>query len=243
MGEFEGRVAVVTGGASGIGRGIVVRLRGAGAVVITVDRDEAAGASLERELPGSRFLRADVTVAEEMQAVAETVADEYGRIDNLVCNAGIARDRLLLRMSEEDWDQVLAVNLKGAFTSIHACLRPILKSRYGSIVAIASVIGEMGNAGQANYAASKAGLVGLCRSVAREVAGRRVRVNVVSPGFIETRMTASLSDELRADYLARIPLGRVGTPEDVAEAVTFLLSDRASYITGQVIHVNGGLYP
>jgi 3-oxoacyl-[acyl-carrier protein] reductase len=173
----------------------------------------------------------------------KSIYEKHKRIDFLVNNAGITCDRLTLRMREEEWDKVIDVNLKGAYNCMHACLRYMLKNNSGAIVSIASVIGETGNAGQANYAASKAGLIGLSRSVAKEMAGHGIRVNLVSPGFISTAMTAGLDNEARKAYLSRIPLRREGTPEEIASVVAFLLSERSSYITGQVIDVNGGLYP
>jgi 3-oxoacyl-[acyl-carrier protein] reductase len=170
------------------------------------------------------------------------VVEQHGRIDVLVNNAGITRDTLLLRMKEVDWDAVLAVNLKSVFNCTQAAVRFMTKQRYGRVVNIASVVGAMGNAGQANYAASKAGIMGFTKSVAREVAGRNVTVNAVAPGFIETEMTAKLSDKVKEAFLVQIPLGRAGRPEDVAQLVKFLISEDASYITGQIIHLNGGMY-
>jgi len=243
MGEFDDHIAVVTGGASGIGKAISMLLHRQGCFVCVLDRDEAAGMALVEALERSSFHSVDISVTSEVKEAVRAIHERHGRIDFLVNNAGIARDQLILRMREEDWDRVIDVNLKGAYNCIRTCLRYMLKTEGGSIVTIASVVGDTGNVGQANYAASKAGLVALCRSVAKEVASRSIRVNVVSPGFIHTRMTETLSDEIRALYLAQIALGREGTPEEIAEVVSFLLSARASYITGQVIHVNGGLYP
>jgi 3-oxoacyl-[acyl-carrier protein] reductase len=243
--SLEGRVALVTGGARGIGRAIALRLAQAGAKVGIVDLAEA-GADTAREIEqatggATKFFRADVSKEEDARASVAAIEEALGPIDVLVNNAGITRDGLVLVMDESDWDAVLAVNLKGAFLMSKAVLRGMIKRRRGSIVSISSVVGRRGNAGQVNYSAAKAGLIGLTKSLAREVASRNVRVNAVAPGYIETEMTAALPEAARTALISQIPLGRIGTPETVAEAVAFLAGDAASFITGAVLAVDGGL--
>jgi 3-oxoacyl-[acyl-carrier protein] reductase len=243
MPEFESKVCVVTGATRGIGRSIAEALYAEGAQVVGMGRDEAAGKALETDLPGAHFCAVDVADRDQVKRCVDDIVSRYGGIDHLICNAGISRDALVLRLSEEDWNQLLAVNLTGTFHVIQAALRSMLRRERSSIVAVSSVIAETGNAGQAGYAASKAGVGALCRSLAKEVASRGMRVNVVAPGYVETDMTATLSREVRAAYLARIPLGRPADPREIANVTLFLLSPRASYITGQIIGVNGGLFP
>jgi 3-oxoacyl-[acyl-carrier protein] reductase len=242
-GELAGQVALVTGGARGIGQAIAAALAEAGARVAVVDVDEAEAQRSSGGLAGEGHAGylGDVTNAEGMKELVVRVEDEMGPVDTLVNNAGITRDNLLLRMTEEEWDQVLAVNLKGAFNATRAVTRGMMKRRSGSIINIASVIGLMGNAGQANYGASKAGLIGFTKSVAREFAPRGVRCNAVAPGFIQTAMTEKLNPEVVESLKVRIPMGTLGEPRDVAEVVRFLAAPAARYITGQVIAVDGGM--
>ncbi|MGD8360882.1 MAG: 3-oxoacyl-[acyl-carrier-protein] reductase [Gemmatimonadota bacterium] len=241
--ELENQVAVVTGGGRGIGLAIAKALADAGARVAVVDVDESGAREAAESLPGDDHIgfRADVTLEREVQEVLQAVEERIGAISILVNNAGITRDNLLLRMSEEDWDRVLAVNLKGAFNATKGVARGMMKRRQGAIVNIASVIGLMGNSGQANYAASKAGMIGLTKSVAREFASRGVRCNAIAPGFIETEMTAKLKPEVIEGLKSQIPLGTLGSPGDVAGVVRFLVGPGAAYITGQVIGVDGGM--
>jgi len=243
--DLTDRVALVTGASRGIGRAIARQLARQGALVVAAARgDHAAGTVAEIEAAGgrARAVALDVTDAAACGAAVADVVSAHGRIDILVANAGITRDQLLLRMKRDDWDAVIATNLTAAFVLTQAALKPMLRQRSGRIIAVSSVVGQMGNAGQANYAASKAGLIGFCKSVAREVASRSITVNVVAPGFIETDMTRTLEGGTRDGWGATIPLGRPGTPDDVAAAVCFLASDEASYITGHVLAVNGGMY-
>lgn len=242
---LQGKVAVVTGGSRGIGRTVALALAREGAALTICARDRVLLEKIAAELEASGgqvlAVRADVTQPSEVEEMIGACLERFGQMNILVNNAGITRDNLLLRMKEEEWDEVLGVNLKGVFHCTRAALRPMLKQRGGRIINLTSVVGVMGNPGQANYAAAKAGIIGLTKATAREVAARGITVNAVAPGFIETDMTHALDTEIQERLRSQIPLGRFGRPEEVAEIVVFLASDRAAYITGQVIHVNGGL--
>jgi len=234
---------LVTGGAAGIGRLTAEAFAREGAKLAICDVNPGAGAAaLETLGPDASFAQVDVSVGGDVTAWIEGAADRYGRVDVLVNNAGITRDGLIVRMKEPDWDLVININLRGTFNCSKAAAKIMMKQREGRIINIASVVGVIGNPGQANYVASKAGVIGLTKTVARELAPRGITVNAVAPGFIETDMTAVLSDKVKEAMLAQIPLGRAGKPEDVAGVVTFLASDAAAYLTGQVIHVSGGMY-
>jgi 3-oxoacyl-[acyl-carrier protein] reductase len=243
--SLQGKVAIVTGGAQGIGRAIAEGLAEDGADIAVVDLDPGRSQETVSAIQklGRRALSVKVNVSDwnDAKAMADQVMQEWGRIDILVNNAGITRDGLLLRMKEEDWNLVLQVNLNGTFHCTKAVLLPMTKQRFGRIVNIASIVGAMGNVGQANYAASKAAVIGFTKTAAREYASRAVTVNAVAPGFIDTAMTQGLSPEVKDALQKQIPLGRLGLPSDIAAAVRFLVSDAASYITGQVLHVNGGM--
>ncbi|HVQ43296.1 MAG TPA: 3-oxoacyl-ACP reductase FabG [Vicinamibacterales bacterium] len=245
MANLSGRVALVTGASRGIGRAVATRLAAAGAHVVAAARGENAKGTADaiREAGGSaESIGLDVTDAAGVDAAVAGIMAGKGRIDILVNNAGITRDTLMLRMKRDDWDAVLQTNLTAAFTSVQAVLKPMIKQRSGRIINITSVVGQSGNAGQANYAASKAGLIGFTKAVALEVASRNITVNAVAPGLIDTDMTRALAEGAHEEWAARIPLKRLGTPDDVANAVVFLASDEAAYITGHVLAVNGGMY-
>ncbi len=243
--KLEGKVALVTGGARGIGKAICSELSACGAKLAIVDvlleTAEEAAAEFRQQGVDAHAFRTNVANAAEVDDMVKAVMEKFGRIDILVNNAGITRDNLLIRMKEEEWDAVLAVNLKGTFNCLKAVARPMMKARSGRIINIASVVGIMGNAGQANYSASKAGVIGLTKSAAKELASRGVTVNAVAPGYIQTEMTEKLSEEARQAFLTVIPLGRGGTADDVAKAVRFLASDDAAYMTGQTLNVDGGM--
>jgi 3-oxoacyl-[acyl-carrier protein] reductase len=248
MYDFKGKVALVTGASRGIGRAIAVELaRGGAAVALNYAGNEAAAAEALAQVqaagaPSARLYKFDVADPAACAAAIDAVVKELGGLSILVNNAGIAVDQLLMRLKDEDWQRQLDVNLTGAFNLVRAASRPMMKARGGAIVNLSSVVGEMGNAGQAAYAATKAGLIGLTKSVARELASRQIRCNAVTPGFIDTDMTLALPEAVRQKMLEGIPLARLGTAQDVARAVAFLCSDEAGYVTGEVLKVNGGMY-
>lgn len=246
MNRLTGKTALVTGGSRGIGEAIALRLAHEGANVAVCASQSIEGAETVAEKVRAQgqdaiALQADVSNADAVETLVKTVLDTWGKIDVLINNAGIARDNLLMRMKEDEWDAVLDVNLKGAYHCIKAVTRPMMKARTGRIINVSSVVGLTGNAGQINYAASKSGLIGLTKSVARELSSRNITANAIAPGFIPTDMTAKLNDKIQAQLIAQIPLGKLGCPEDVAAAAAFLASDDAAYITGQVLVVDGGM--
>lgn len=241
--SFAGRVALVTGATRGIGRAIALALAECGATVIGTATSEAGAGKITEALAGKgRGIVLNVTDAQASKQAVEAVVAEFGRIDILVNNAGITRDMLAMRLSDEAWDAVIETNLTAVFRLTRSALRPMMKQRYGRIINMSSVVGAMGNAGQANYAAAKAGMVGMSKSVAREVASRGVTVNCVAPGFIETDMTAALPEDVKTSLQAQIPAARLGKTDDIAAAVLYLASEPAGYVTGTVLHVNGGMF-
>jgi 3-oxoacyl-[acyl-carrier protein] reductase len=244
--DLKGRVALVTGGNGGIGLGMARGLAEAGAAVAVAGRNAAKSEAAAAELAGlgikTAVLAVDVTDEAQCRRMVEDTVAQLGRLDIVVSNAGITRDQLLMRMKRQDWEAVIATNLTAAFILAQAAMRPMLKQRGGRIIAVSSVVGQMGNAGQSNYAASKAGLEGFVRALAREVASRTITVNAVAPGMIETDMTRAVAEKAQADLASQIPLGRLGRVDEVAAAVCFLASDEAAYITGHVLAVNGGMY-
>jgi 3-oxoacyl-[acyl-carrier protein] reductase len=244
--NLQGRIALVTGASQGIGRACAIQLAAAGATVAVAARNEAKLAEVVQEIEAAggqgAVFALDIASEDSIKTAARAVVERFGKVEILVNNAGITRDGLMLRMKRADWDGVLSTNLTGAFLLTQAVLSPMLKNRWGRIINISSVVGRTGQAGQVNYAASKAGLIGLTRSIAREVASRGITVNAVAPGYIETPMTAVLNDDQRAAMMAQIPLGRAGTDAEIAQSVAFLASDAAAYITGHVLDVNGGMF-
>jgi 3-oxoacyl-[acyl-carrier protein] reductase len=245
MFELSGKIALVTGASRGIGRAIATRLAEQGAMVVAAARGEnavATVAAITEQGGRAEAIGIDVTDSPALERLPQQIVDRHGRLDILVSNAGVTRDQLLLKMHREDWDLVMATNLTATFTLARAVLRPMLKQRSGRIITVSSVVGQTGNPGQVNYAASKAGLIGLTKALAREVASRRITVNAIAPGMIDTDMTRAMTDRAQGDWMSQIPLGRLGTADDVAAAACFLASDEAAYITGHVLAVNGGMY-
>jgi len=245
MFSLDGKVALVTGASQGIGEAIAKALAAQGATVVcaarTLNKLQEVADAITAAGGKADVLPADLSDTASVKAAVTATVERHGAIHILVNNAGITRDKLLIQMKEEDWDAVIDTNLKGAWTAIQAATRPMMKQRWGRIINIASVVGQMGNPGQSNYVAAKAGLIGLTKSVARELASRNITANAVTPGYIETAMTAGLADDVKAAFTQQIPLGRMGTSADIAAAVLFLASEEAGYITGQVLSVNGGL--
>ncbi len=243
---LKGRVALITGAAQGIGKEIALELARAGCDIAVADilfeKAEETVREIEALKRSAKAYRMDVSDTDEVHQTVNQIIEDLGKIDILVNNAGITRDSLLIRMKREDWDKVLSINLTGVFNCTQAVLRWMLKQKYGRIVNIASVVGLMGNAGQSNYAASKAAIIGFSKSIAREIASRGITVNVIAPGYIDTPMTQRLPDEVKKGFLNQIPIPRLGLPEDIAKGVAFLVSDNAEYITGQVLNINGGMY-
>ena len=242
--DLSNRVAIVTGSGRGIGRAIALKLAEVGATVVVNDIGEAAQGVAEEIRAMNRqslAILADVSSSSDVARLMETTKATYGKVDILVNNAGITRDQILVRMSDEDWDRVLNVNLRSVFLCSRAVLRQMIKQRWGRIISIASIVGVAGNPGQANYASAKAGIIGLTRTIAREVASRGITANVIAPGFIDTEMTQRLEEKRRQELMGHIPLGYLGSPRDVAEAVAFLASEEARYITGQILNIDGGM--
>jgi 3-oxoacyl-[acyl-carrier protein] reductase len=245
MFELTGKVALVTGASRGIGRAIAAHLARQGATVVAAARGDNAqetAAAITDAGGRAEAVGVDVTDASALEKLPGAVVAKHGRLDIVVSNAGITRDQLLMRMKRDDWDAVIATNLTASFTLAQAAMRPMLKQRGGRIIAVSSVVGQMGNAGQTNYAASKAGLIGFAKALAREVASRGITVNVIAPGMIDTEMTRAISEKAHVDWAGQIPLGRLGTVDEIAAAACYLASDEAAYITGHVLAVNGGMY-
>ncbi len=244
--KLKGKVALITGAAQGIGKSVALLLARNGADIVVSDinleKAEETAKEIESIGPKAMAVKVDVGNFKDVEEMVEAILKKFGKIDILINNAGITRDKLILRMTEEDWDAVLNVNLKGTFNCMKAVTRHMAKQRSGKIVSIASVVGEMGNAGQANYSASKAGVIGLTKTIAREFAQRGINVNAIAPGYIETPMTEVLPEKVKEELKRLIPMERLGTPDDVAEAVLFLVSEESNYVTGQVLNVNGGIY-